>query len=496
MLDHLLPLYTAAQTRELDRIAIEDEGISGCELMQRAASRTFQHILDIKPNCKKIIVICGMGNNGGDGYLVAKMAHAQGIQVDLLQLGNLQKQRGDALRARQAAQSAGLQVKPYNKDISLDAEIIIDALLGTGLTRVVTGLWLFAIHAINAANAQVVAVDIPSGLHADTGCEMGAAVRAVSTVTFIGRKQGLYTGDGKACAGQVVYHCLDVPPRVYERVCPSAQLLPGQASLSRLKPRKRNSHKGDHGHVLIVGGAPGMSGAVTMAASAALRSGSGLVSVATHPDHAANISQYQPEIMAHGVQTVRQLTYLIERADVIVFGPGAGQSVWSKTLFASLSTLEKPLILDADGLNLLATKTQKKTNWVLTPHPGEAARLLKCTGTEIQQDRFLAVRQLQSTFGGICVLKGAGTLIADVDHIRVCAAGNPGMASAGMGDMLTGVLAGFIAQFAGKHENLMDIVSFAVSLHSRAGDQAAKKGGERGLLATDLLPFIRGLVND
>ena len=495
MQNTFLSLYTAEQTRELDRLAIQQEGIPGYILMKRAAACTFHHLMATWPECKRVVVICGVGNNGGDGYIVAQLAHAQGLHVEVYQLGDIEKQKGDALTARKDMLAEGIKIQSYEAGIVINADLIVDAMLGTGLERDVTGLWLSAIQAINLSPANVVAVDIPSGLHADTGCQLGEAVIADLTVTFIGRKQGLFTADGKVCSGQVMFDDLEVPSKLYDQVSSETHLMLNKLSGPLLKPRDVNSHKGQHGHVLVIGGAPGMNGAVCMAAMAALRCGCGLVSVATHPSHAVNINLAQPEIMSHAVANGDDLKILIGSADVIILGPGLGQSAWAQELYQTVIKTEKPLILDADGLNLLANNVVQKNNWILTPHPGEAGRLLDCGTQEVQKDRFQSIKNIQAKYAGICVLKGAGTLIYDGAKVRVCPAGNAGMASAGMGDVLSGILGSVVAQAMKQSLDLFDSASFAVLLHACAGDEAAKQDGEKGLLATDLLPHIRRIIN-
>ena len=489
-------LYTAAQTRELDRLAIQQEGIPGFTLMQRAAAFTFQQIQKRWPNAKRLSVFCGIGNNGGDGYLIATLAKTKGWQVQVIQLGDVKKQTGDAKTARESIQAESIPTKDFNDESLVEADIIVDAMLGTGLERAVEESWLSAIQKINAANVVKVAVDIPSGLHADTGCELGEAIKADLTVTFIGRKQGLYTAEGKTCSGEICFDDLGVPEKLRSQVPSHHTLLPKQLFGPLLKPRKKNSHKGAHGHVLVVGGAPGMNGAVTIAAQAALRSGCGLVSVATNQQHSHMVNLQQPEIMSHGVDSVDQLIELLDAVDVIVLGPGLGQLDWSTDLFYPCIASHKPLVLDADGLNILVNNPQKKANWVLTPHPGEAARLLGCSVSEVQKDRFKAVRKLQEKYGGICVLKGAGTLISVEEKIFVCPLGNPGMGSAGMGDVLAGILGSCIAQAIKNKIELVEAVLFAVNLHASAGDASAIESGEKGLLATDLMPYLRKLINE
>ncbi|MCD6040141.1 MAG: nnr [Gammaproteobacteria bacterium] len=260
---------------------------------------------------------------------------------------------------------------------------------------------------------------------------------------------------------------------------------------SCLAPRPYDSHKNTFGYVLIVGGDYGFSGAVRLAAEAALRVGAGLVSVATRPEYALHLNGARPEIMCHGICHTKDLMPLLAKATVVVCGSGLGQSSWAKKMLGYVLKSKKLLIMDADALNLLAKKPIYYENWVLTPHPGEAARLLNTTSTVIQHDRLAAVIALQRKYGGISVLKGAGTLIADIEGIpALCKLGNPGMATAGMGDVLSGVIGGLAAQGM----SLTMAAKLGVLVHAEAGDLAAKKG-QRGMIASDLFQFFRQLIN-
>jgi len=257
-----------------------------------------------------------------------------------------------------------------------------------------------------------------------------------------------------------------------------------------LKPRKSNAHKGECGHVLIVGGNKGLSGSVKLAALGALRAGAGLVTIATRPEH-LYLNKDQPEIMIHGVEDAKEIQTLLIAATVIIIGPGLGQDSWAKDLYEAVLKTKKPLIVDADALNLLAKQKQKRENWILTPHPGEAARLLDMKTSEIQTHREESLRKLQKEYKGIIVLKGADTLVIDeAQSVSMCQAGNPGMASGGMGDLLSGIIAGLLAQGL----TLSQAAKVGVYIHAAAGDLAAEKK-ERGLLSTDLLPYVRQLVN-
>lgn len=486
-------LYYAEQIRQLDEIAITQAGIPGSTLMCRAGQATFTLLRQRYPRTRVIAVVCGVGNNGGDGYVVARLAQEAGLMPVVLELGAPDRRRGEARAAREKMEAAGVRCRPFQASQLESAEVIVDALFGTGLEREVTDDWRVAINAINAANAVVLAVDIPSGLHADSGRALGVAVRADVTLTFIGLKTGLFTGEGPSFRGHLVFDDLGVPPDVYRNVPPSALRITEQSLLSLAPHRRRTLHKGDVGHVVVIGGAEGMGGAVRLAGAAACRTGAGLVTVATHPAHAAHIGLNRPELMTCAVSEAKQLRAVIERATVIAVGPGLGREQWGRRMLATALESGKPLVVDADALNLLAADPVKRDSWILTPHPGEAARLLNCTSAEVQAQRFDAVRSLAGRFGGVIVLKGAGTLIAESGDgdVWLCAAGNPGMASGGMGDVLTGIIAALLAQGLAR----LEAARLGVWLHATAADDAARENGEIGLLASDLLPLVRTRLN-
>ena len=487
-------LYKAADVRELDRVAINEFSIPGITLMERAGVAAFEVLRNRWPDCRKILVVCGRGNNAGDGYIVARLAHEAGYTAQVVSLTDLDTLRGDALTAARVAVNAGVSVvEKLNQELLAQADVVVDGVFGTGLDRPVEGYWHDAIVAINQANRPVLALDIPSGLNADTGTVMGIAVQASRTVTFIASKQGLYTGQGRGACGVIHLSALDVPTETYSRVQSSARLVHyADIAPSLIQPRKASAHKGLHGHVLVVGGDEGMSGALRLAGEAAARSGSGLVSLATRQQHAALLSVSRPELMSHGVEDHLQLKPLLTKASVIGVGPGLGQGDWGRAMLSTLLDCTQPMVVDADALNILAIEPAYKDNWVLTPHPGEAARLLDSSVQEIEHDRYGAVRELQRRYGGIVVLKGAGSLICygDSQLIDVCGDGNPGMASGGMGDVLTGVLSSML----GQGYAMQDAVMLGVCLHSSAADAAAK-AGQRGMLASDLFPHLRKLVN-
>jgi ADP-dependent NAD(P)H-hydrate dehydratase / NAD(P)H-hydrate epimerase len=484
-------LYRADQARELDRIAIQDLGIPGATLMERAGTAAFAALRARWPGRGRIAVVCGTGNNAGDGLVLARLARQAGLCVEAYQVGDGKRLTGDAQAAAGAWAASGGAVRVFAEDCLGQAQVAVDALFGTGLDREVEGPWRLAVEEINRSGLPVLALDIPSGLHADTGRVMGAAVRASVTVTFIALKQGLLTGQGLDRCGAVLFDDLGVPAEIYARVSPASRRLDWETVRTWLPERARSAHKGAFGHVLVVGGERGMSGAVRLAGEGAARVGAGLVSIATRAVHAPYLNLARPELMCHGIEQPEEIEPLLQGCNVVVIGPGLGRSPWGRALLDKALASDRPLVVDADGLNLLAQVPGRRGNWILTPHPGEAARLLGCATADVERDRFQAVRALQERYSGVCILKGAGTLIgSDGAEVLLCVGGNPGMASGGMGDVLSGVSGGLIAQgFA-----LKQAAGLAVCAHARAGDCAAA-GGERGMLASDLMPHLRALVN-
>ena len=484
-------LYRAAQVREFDRIAIQDFGIPGETLMERAGTAAFERLRERWPTARDLTVVVGQGNNGGDGLVVARLATEAGLAVRVLQLGDPARIGGDARTNLDRYLALGGEHRPFQR-VPRETQVIVDGLFGTGLDRPVEGAWAEAIAAINAHPAPVLALDIPSGLHADTGRVLGDAVRADLTVSFIGLKQGLFTADGPDCCGEVRFEGLEVPAAVYGWQVLAARRIDWQRFEALLPPRPRGAHKGRFGHVLVVGGELGMGGAARLAGEGALRAGSGLVSVATRHEHLGAILAGRPELMVHGVGTSADLRPLLARATVVAVGPGLGRGPWGRALLEEVIGADLPLVADADALNLLAEAPRHRGDWVLTPHPGEASRLLGVGAAEVHADRFAAAAALQQRYGGVVVLKGAGSIVQGpgTRPPAVCSAGNPGMATAGVGDVLTGVVAGLLAQGLSPD----DAAEMGVSVHAAAGDRAAA-AGERGLLASDLFAPLRALLN-
>ncbi|HVC29354.1 MAG TPA: NAD(P)H-hydrate dehydratase [Gammaproteobacteria bacterium] len=481
-------LYTAAQTRELDRCAI-DQGIPAEELMLRAGKAAWQVLANRWPAAKHIVVLTGAGNNAGDGFVLADEALHAHRRVTVANVGDTTKLSGAAAKARTKYLTAKGKEQKFSGASLDEGDVIVDALLGTGLDRPVQGSWAEAIQLVNNCSKPVLALDIPSGLNADSGAVMGTAVQATMTVTFIGKKAGLVTGQGPTCAGEIVLAGLEVPQQVYANVTPVARCI--DDAEMHLPRRARAAHKGRFGHVLVIGGNIGMGGSVRLTAEAALRSGAGLVTVATRPAHVTVLLAGLPEAMVHGLENAAELLPLIERATVIAIGPGLGQDDWGRMLLAMALDTQLPLVVDADALNLLAAHPIVRGQWVLTPHPGEASRLLKKSISEIQAHRYQAAQQLMEQYRAVVVLKGAGSIIAVVDELpAVCTYGNPGMAAPGMGDALTGVIAALIAQDL----SLPEAARMGVALHALAGDRAAESG-ERGLMTRDLISGLRHVMN-
>lgn len=486
------PIYQAQQIREFERLASERFGIGTQAMMQRAGKAAFDFLLRKWPQAQKVAVFCGAGNNGGDGYVVARLVHERGIKVTIWQVGNHDNLTADAKTAYSLCQQLGITIVPFSEGADLQhPDVIVDAICGTGLRDHLRLNVVLAVEKIKRAQVPILSLDVPTGIDADTGEVLGTAIFATVTITFIGLKLGLLTGNGVAYTGELVANDLQLPSELFSYIDPIAEKIQIGCYARYLKPRLRNWHKGLSGHVLIVGGACGYSGAVHMAALAALRVGAGLVSVATRPEHAFVLNNGCPEIMCHAVETASDLEGLVNKATVIVLGPGLGQSPWAKSLWDYIYQSSVPLVVDADGLNLLAANPKRRNDWILTPHPGEAARLLKTESQQIQQDRLRAIKEIEQQYGGVCILKGAGSLILSAGDLpALCDKGNPGMASAGMGDVLSGVLGGWVAQGV----PLYDAAKLGVCLHAQAGDLAAKEG-ERGLIATDLMPYLRRLSN-
>jgi len=496
-------LYTASQVYALDAAAIAS-GIPGIQLMKRAGTAAYDLLLERFPEPARVTVYCGAGKNGGDGYVVAALAQQRLIPVQVIQLAAPEKLTGEARQAYEFALQEGVYMQPFAQTSAPQVGVIVDALLGIGLQGDVRPDFAAAIEQINHTGLPVLAIDIPSGLNADSGAAQGAVVNATQTITYIGIKRGLLTGRGPAVCGDIVLSTLDIPAVIYSQLSingsakPAAEVLLLSALLDLLASREADAHKGDFGHVMIIGGDTGYGGAAIMAAEAAARTGAGLVSVATRPEHVSAILARRPEVMACGVVSGQELEPLLARPTVLVIGPGLGRSPWSEQMLQQAVKSGLPMVLDADALNILAAgrvvpTIKPRNNWLLTPHPGEAARLLGVNTNDVQADRFGSAASIQQKFGGAVILKGAGSVVAGESGVTgVVTQGNPGMASGGMGDVLSGIVGGLMAQGL----SVENAARLSAVLHASAADLAADEVGQRGLLATDLIPYLCQLLSD
>ncbi|GAB3353277.1 NAD(P)H-hydrate dehydratase [Lysobacter tyrosinilyticus] len=483
------PLLDAAALRGIETRAAAALG-DAYELMRRAGQVAWRELLEHWPQAQRILVVCGPGNNGGDGYVLALHAQLAGRRVEVVRLPDHLPRSDLAARACRDFEAAHGSVQAYSGQLP-EADIVVDALFGIGLSRAPDANAGALIAVINAQTAPVFALDVPSGVDGDSGSVPGVAVIATRTLEFIARKQGLRTGAAQDHVGMLALASLELPPALLGDAV-TAELLSPPALSIWLLPRRRDSHKGSNGRVLCVGGDFGGGGAILLCTEAALRCGAGLVDVATRAAHVSALLARTPEALAHAQESNAGFDPLLTRADVIAVGPGMGQGEWGAALHEAALASGKPLVIDADALNLVSgVRAALPRDAVITPHPGEAARLLDCTTADIQRDRFAAARELSTRYRCAVVLKGAGSIVASPDHVpRVIGAGNPGMAVGGMGDVLTGTIAALRAQGL----SAFDSACAGALLHAAAGDAAADNG-QRGLLPSDLMPWLRRLAN-
>lgn len=474
----------------MDRAAAQRPGCTGTLLMERAGAAAYSMLRRLWPSAQRLGVVCGAGNNGGDGYVLARLAHLAGLDVHLAAVAGAPRAGSEADTARQWFLACGGRETAQLPTQS--AEVLVDGLLGTGLDRAPEGATAQAIDALNASGRPVLALDLPSGLHADTGDAPGAAVRAAATLSFVVRKRGLYTGRSRALCGQLAFDTLGVAPDPTDPAAEAVLLDPARLRAAWLPARARLAHKGDFGHVLVIGGDYGFGGAARLAGTASARAGAGLTTVATRPAHVPAMLSGRPELMVRGLDAKAELAPLLDRADRLAIGPGLGQETFGRELWAAALASGKPLVADADALNLLAGAPLRRDDWILTPHPGEAARLLGCQVAQVETDRFAAVHALQARYGGVVVLKGPGTLVCDgTAPIGVVPGGNPGLASGGTGDVLTGLIAALWAQGLTPTQ----AAALGASVHAATADALAARRGERGLLAGDLAERLPALLN-
>lgn len=487
-------LYSVAQVRAFDARAIATQGVSGYVLMQRAGEAALRALRVAWPSAQRIAIACGGGNNGGDGYVLARQLRAAGPEVQVHAVVDPSALQGDARRAFTDFLAAGGVLQPGPHPDPSRCDVIVDALLGTGFRAPLREPFTAAIAAINDSGRPVLALDIPSGLDGDTGRAPAGAIRAACTVSFVALKQGLCLEQGPDHCGELLFDGLGVELPGEGAEPPQWRCL-GDSELRVALPRRaRDAHKGQFGHVLVIGGGPGMPGAARLAGEACLRVGAGLVTVATTPAQAAALAATRPELMCAGVTDAATLAPLLARCTVVAVGPGLGQDDWARALLAAALASGKPLVLDADALNLLGPDGLRSlpARAVLTPHPGEAARLLGIDTRQVQADRRGTLQRLCADSGAVVVLKGRGTLVGERGRVpALCLAGNPGMASGGMGDVLTGAIAGILAQC---HDPWL-AAGAGVLIHARAGDELARRRGARGLLAGEVAEALTAEAN-
>lgn len=502
-------VLTLAESKELDRYAIEELGIPGPVLMENAALGVVDALGERYPDARRVAVVCGPGNNGGDGFAVARQLAARGYDVDVLAAAFSSAPAADARLQRAILERSEVAVEELSPD-AIDAlearlsrcDLVVDALFGVGLSRPLAGPWARLVEAIAGARRPVVAVDLPSGLDGDRPAPIGPAVRADLTVTFLAPKPALVLSPSAALAGEVVVADLGFPARL-EGGPGSLHLLLAEELAAELPRRAPAAHKGDFGHVLLVAGGPGMIGAAVLAARAAVAGGAGLVTVAAPVGCEAALAAACPEAMtlplpadgsdpSSGAEIVATLRVAAEARTVVAIGPGLGRRTataeWVRELVLEV---ERPLVLDADGLAAFAGRldelARRPATTVLTPHPGELGGLLGRSTAEIQADRLAAAREAALRSGAVVVLKGERTVVAAPDgEAWINPTGNAGMASGGAGDVLTGLVAARLAQ--GDEADFAACLS--VHLHGSAGDLALERAGGPAVPASQLVAAL------
>ncbi|WP_448212643.1 NAD(P)H-hydrate dehydratase [Colwellia sp. MEBiC06753] len=492
------PVYSANQVLTHEAQAAKQCGIELFELMKRAGAGAFNVINSMVDPNSSILIIVGKGNNGGDGFIVAQHCLVVGMTVKVLVLTEQQNIVGDAKRALEQLQTQHCTLI-YQPDLAqaqhhieqFEGDVIVDAIFGIGFHGELSEPWQQVITAVNRHYAQVVSIDIPSGLCASTGAVSTIAVIANITITFIVLKQGLLTGKAANHVGKIYLASLGVQDAFIKGI-PATIFAQGERGLPSITPRLATYHKGSIGLVLAIGGNIGMPGAIRLAAESALRAGASLLAVSCHQDNHGLVFQGRPEIMLAPSEPERLAnSSFIDKAKVVLVGPGLAGDSWAKKMVDVAITANRPLVVDADALALIKHKKVRYSHWVLTPHPGEAAFLLDTDIASIEADRFAAVQAIVERYGGVCVLKGAGSLIAANQQILINTTGNAGMASGGMGDVLSGIIAALILQTG----SIFEATRLAVSIHGQAAELVTQQVGMRGLLASDLFEPIRQLVN-
>lgn len=500
---------TSEQMKAIDRKAIEEYRIPGLILMEHAAMKVADVVMNMS-FAEQIYVVCGTGNNGGDGFAAARLLYQKGKQVHVLVVGSVEKQSEDAKKMFRALLGLDIEIEYILGLDDLPEEpqglntIIIDALFGIGCSRALNGIHAGIVEWINESEGIVVSIDVPSGINSDNGHVMGVSVNADVTVTFTAPKVGIVVGPGKLAAGTLVVHEIGIPEAVLEKFSYQYELLDKKV-LELLPKRAVDGHKTTFGKILIVAGSHTMSGAGIMAATAAYRAGSGLVEIITHENGLQSIQQAIPEAIVHtygdtneGYQVLEKISGRLEEFSGILVGPGITTSDFARDLLISVLCYARcPLVIDADGLNLLPALLplvdQYQGPVILTPHIGEMSRLTGYSAAEILNNPCAFAESYSKSHGVITVLKSNATIITDgTDRYCINGMGNPGMATAGSGDVLSGVILSMIGQGAGAYRAAV----LGVSIHSCAGDLMAKQIGERSLMASDIIDGLSEVLKD
>jgi NAD(P)H-hydrate epimerase len=477
-----MKLYQREQVYDLDQMAIQQDAQPGLQLMQKAALAVWRAVQERWADLSSILVLAGPGNNGGDAFAVAMLAREAGYKVEIVTVGDLSRQSSESACYRQQWLDAGECISEWSGRFP-DCELIIDGLLGIGLNKSLNADWQCMIVAVNEYSAKKVCIDIPSGLNANTGNAMPCAIQAHLTVSFIARKVGCFIADGPDYCGEVVFDDLGLSADASLRVDPVLQVL-DESSIRLPEKRKKNSHKNQYGHVLVIGGNRGMSGAPRLAGMAALRSGAGLVSLCVHADSVVPVASAHAELMVSSWDDVAEK---MKYASVIVIGPGLGHCEQAAGVLQQLSGFDKPMIIDADALEPVFLSSVKARSVVITPHPGEAARLLNTKTARIQQDRVGSLQRLLDSWPFVCVLKGAGSLCGHKGKLlSLCPRGHSGMATAGTGDVLAGMIGGYVAQGV----DPLQATQTAVYIHALAAEDYARDFDENSLIASDIIDRI------
>jgi len=494
-------LFSTDQLRAIDEHVIESGCASGYELMERAGLQGFASIEELARAATAVVVLCGTGNNGGDGWIIAREAKDAGLRTTVWLLGEEDKILGSARKALDSFLAQGGTFRHLDDPVQLafdGSTLIVDALIGSGFSGELRPTHIAIVDALNKTSNPIVALDCPSGLDANTGMPKPVAVKAAITLSFIGDKQGFHTAEAADYLGDLQLFDLDIPSKYLEEAPSAAYRIEPGSSVRNVLRRKSNFHKGLGGHVLVVGGNIGFGGAAILAAEAALRVGAGKVTLAARGAAIPAALARCPALMVVAIEDPRDLVALCKAADIVVIGPGLGQCNWARGCLQQVVEWHSKLLLDADALNLLEKMEftgSDHPGWpVVTPHPGEAARLLGVSTAIVGQDRFQAVRQLAESINGTAVLKGAGSLIASCPSssgVGVCMAGNPYMATAGMGDVLSGLIGGLAAQGLDPER----AAQLGVFLHATAADYWVEANG-RCLIATDIVTALPKVMQD